>query len=138
MWLYLVDSIEPAWRYTHYCFKNTDAFYLVKMMLYRAKCNDKSNKYGCYAPNLRNLGNFGLRLNIGCYALTFHIFKNLRLFDKKNVAGLKTLAKIIQLFYSYTAAFKASQKLRKSRWYWHLRISCRKASFSAELQKSQL
>ena len=54
------------------------------------------------------------------------------------VAFDNSLAKIIQLFYSFTAAFKASQKLRKSRRYWHLRISCRKASFSAELQKSQL
>ena len=49
-----------------------------------------------------------------------------------------TIAKKKQLFYSFSAAFKASQKLHKSWRYWHLRISCRKASFSAELKKSWL
>ena len=58
--------------------------------------------------------------------------------NKQIILFFIALAKIIQLFYSFTAAFKASQKLRKSRRYWHLRISCRKASFSAGLQKSQL
>ena len=64
----------------------------------------------------------------------FNIPTLISLFD----TYVSPLAKIIQLFYSFTAAFKAAQKLRKSQRYWHLRISCRKASFSAELQKSQL
>ena len=49
-----------------------------------------------------------------------------------------TLAKKSRLFYSFCAALKASRKLRKSRRYWHLRICCRKASFSAELRKSRV
>ena len=40
-------------------------------------------------------------LKIGCRALTFHIFKNLRLFDKKIVAGLQNKSQ----FCAYLATF---------------------------------
>ena len=53
-------------------------------------------------------------------------------------SDITTLAKKSRLFYSFCAALKALRKLRKSRRYWHLRICCRKASFSAELRKSRV
>ena len=63
-------------------------------MLYHVHCNDWSSKHVFYALNLRIFLNYGWRtrspafLKIGCRALAFHIFKNLRLFDKTIAAGL--------------------------------------------------
>ena len=71
-------------------------------MLYHVHCNDWPSKHVFYALNLRIFGNYGWRarspafLKIGCRALAFHIFKNLRLFDKKIVAGLKFASSAIE------------------------------------------
>ena len=65
------------------------------MILCHAHCYDWSSKHVSYALNLRIFGNYIWRarslafLKIGRRALAFHIFKNLRLFAKKIVAGLR-------------------------------------------------